>query len=80
MSYQDTGLKQIAVIDKAVDKLESILMEADQMNSKLIRLIRAILADDTATIDRFEEALGDASHISVVLEKHGDEEDEDMTE
>lgn len=42
----------------------------------MLKLIRTILADPTATTDRFAEALEDAEHIQVVIENQASEEDE----
>ena len=43
-------------------------------------LIQAVLGDETATTDRYAEALEDAQHIQVVLEHNRIEEQEQEEE
>ena len=64
------------IIDNQLDKIEKLLKNIDTVNDKMKMLIQAVLGDDTATTDRYSEALEDAQHIQVVLEHNRIEEQE----
>jgi hypothetical protein len=81
-SFKDIASECIQRIDVQLDKIDELVNNADTMKNNMLKLIRTILADPTATTDRFAEALEDAVHIQVVInnqEIESESEDEENT-
>lgn len=70
----------MTTIDDELNKIEALFKTMDTLSENLKKLIQAVLGDDTATVDRYAEALADAQHIQVVLEHSRIEEREDGEE
>jgi hypothetical protein len=80
IKFSDIAHKYITVIDEELTKLEALFTNIDIINNKMKTLIQAVLGDDTATTERYAEALADAQHIQVIIDNTPVEEEESSEE
>lgn len=75
--FQDLGLPCLRCVDDELNKLQELLVNADIVKNKMIKLIQTVLQDETATADRYQEAIDDAKHVGIIIAQHPANEDED---